>query len=203
MHLCVLRAHACVCLCTQLCLCVWRVSVKVKGPIQASSSLLGLQLPRRDRVSHWSWSLLIALDWLAGKPEGAPTLYLPSTRIADACCRVLCSWVFTWVLGIWTQVLRLAQQAPCWLNHLPGFTSPTFSLWSLTLHDGGNRKLTLPASSQWVPERQVLFSFLCLAELTNLTFPMKTQAEAKLLNAKEVVTLAGNRMDLAGFYFEW
>jgi hypothetical protein len=26
---------------------------------------------------------------------------------------------FTWKLGIWTQLLMLAQQAPHWLNHLP------------------------------------------------------------------------------------
>lgn len=60
--------------------------------------------------------VLSLLDWLAKKPQIAPSLYLPNTGIAGVCCH---DQLFTRVLGIQTQVIRLAETALHPTSHLP------------------------------------------------------------------------------------
>lgn len=57
---------------------------------------------------------------------GSSCLGLPSSRFQVQ------AWFFMWVLGIWTQVLRLARQALDWVSH---FHSPSiFFLCSFIIH---------------------------------------------------------------------
>lgn len=81
---------------------------------------LPLLLSTRTRSSK------IQLDGQASKHQGSSCLGLPSSGF-QVQARFLCGW-----LGIWTQVLSLAQQALDWLNHFP---SPLiFFLYSFIIH---------------------------------------------------------------------
>jgi hypothetical protein len=60
-----------------------------------------------DRVSHWAWSSLVWLAGLTSKPLGSSCLCFPRAGILAACSH---AWIFRWVLGVCTQVPRLAQK---------------------------------------------------------------------------------------------
>lgn len=55
-----------------------------------------------DKVSYWPWSILIRLHWPVSSQD--PPSLPPSSGIIDTCYYAL---FFTWVLDIWTWVLKL------------------------------------------------------------------------------------------------
>lgn len=110
------------------CKCIWYLYLCAGGSTHMCLPLrpeiyvicLPLLLSTRTRSSK------IQLDCQASKHQGSSCLGLPSSRFQVQ------TWFFMWVLGIWTQVFRLAQQALDWLSHFP---SPSiFFLYSFIFH---------------------------------------------------------------------
>jgi hypothetical protein len=76
---------------------------------------LVLHLVFWDRLSHWTWDLIVQLDWLASEPG-----FFLSSPPSNALVTMLSPMAFTWVLRIHTQVLTAH---PLYQVHL---SSPRF-----------------------------------------------------------------------------
>lgn len=63
-----------------------------------------------DKVYHWTWNLLIGLGWLAQKPLEISPSSFPSTVVRHG----LPCPVFTWMLGVQTEVLMFLWVALYW-----------------------------------------------------------------------------------------
>jgi hypothetical protein len=74
-----------------------------------------------------SLKLIILIEWVGGELWD-----LPLTTINAWVASHHCAWPFTWVLGIWTLVLRLIQQAFDWVLY-PRAPSPEWVWWIATL----------------------------------------------------------------------
>lgn len=62
--------------------------------------------PLKDRLSHWTWSSLIQLAWLASKNQGSFRLCFPSAEITG---KTLNAWNFYVGSGALAQALGLVS----------------------------------------------------------------------------------------------
>lgn len=93
-----------------VCVCVPQVESQVSPPVD-------LYLMCWDSVSHWTWNLLYWLVWLAGQWGLKIFPYLtPSARAVGVHHH---AWRLSWMLGIWTHILMLAQLVLYPRSHLP------------------------------------------------------------------------------------
>lgn len=95
-----------------LCLCMWEVCMHMETqPWRQVSAVVTVHLISLDKGFHWTWGLVILLNWLTIEPHGLWCLCLLSTRITDTQLYSLCMWM----LGIRIQVLELIWQVlPYW-----------------------------------------------------------------------------------------
>lgn len=135
------------------CVCICRWPSVGRGGQHSRGGLL-LFLIFRVRVSHWTWSPVVFLDWLANKSQGASHLRLPSSWIVDMHHPSSFFYVGAWV---WTQFLMSTWETLCSLNYLPSnFNFHFFKLFSLASttcyiprNEGFGCPYVLSRMSQW------------------------------------------------------